>query len=353
MKTYDEILSSMQEKFIQLSGLEPDDASDIGIRIKVLAGEIFSLLSNIDWLKRQVFPQTAVGEYLDLHAQQRGLERKEAAKSTGTLTFSRTSPLLYDVSIPKGTVCSTSGTDPIRVVTTNKVILYAGEYSVSAPAEAEQGGPSGNLAIDSVSIMVTPPPGISSVTNSTPFTGGSNAETDDELRERLLYSYKNIPNGTNTAFYKNEVSKYSGVNSVSVVPKARGAGTVDIYVDTDSQDANTLITKIQNDLNSLREINVDVLVQAPSAIQCSVYFNLWVDPAYDFNAVKLACVATVTSYINSLGIGKKFYLSGVGNAIFNVPGVVNYSFITSLCSDKTITNTQIATVGTIGVTEGS
>lgn len=87
METYDTILKRMQEKFQSLSGYSADDASDIGIRLKVLAGEIFSMQSYAEWLKRQMFVQTAGGEQLDYHAGQRGLSRKAAQFAQGVLLF--------------------------------------------------------------------------------------------------------------------------------------------------------------------------------------------------------------------------------------------------------------------------
>ena len=40
MDTYDGILQRMREKYRVQTGHWPDDASDIGIRLKVLAGEL-------------------------------------------------------------------------------------------------------------------------------------------------------------------------------------------------------------------------------------------------------------------------------------------------------------------------
>ena len=97
MKSYEEVLLRMQQAFAQQAGFQAEDASDIGIRLKVLAGEIYSALSQVDFLKRQAFPQTAQEEWLNLHAQQRGIKRKEAVSSTGTLRFTRRTPLSYEI----------------------------------------------------------------------------------------------------------------------------------------------------------------------------------------------------------------------------------------------------------------
>ena len=71
MESYEEILERMKNKFTELSGSNVNDDSDIGIRMKVLAGEIFSLQNNVNWLKNQMFAQTAVGEQLDYLALER------------------------------------------------------------------------------------------------------------------------------------------------------------------------------------------------------------------------------------------------------------------------------------------
>ena len=87
MRTYEEIVEDMKQSFFGLSGYIPDEASDLGIRMNVLAGEIYNAQTYLEWIKRQVFPQTAQGEYLDYHAQMRGLERKEAVKAVGEVEF--------------------------------------------------------------------------------------------------------------------------------------------------------------------------------------------------------------------------------------------------------------------------
>lgn len=229
-ETYESILSRMQGRFQELAGFPADDASDIGIRLKVLAGELFSACTNLDWLKRQVFPQTAQGVQLDYHAQQRGIQRKSAVRSQGTLEFSREAALLYDVTIPEGTVCAVSQEEGLRFVTTRKGILKAGDFSVSVPAASEEGGAQANAAAETIKVLVTPPPGVTAVTNRDAFTGGADGESDEELRERVLESCRNIPNGTNSAFYREFALQYEGVYSAAVSPRARGTGTVDVYV---------------------------------------------------------------------------------------------------------------------------
>lgn len=87
MPSYESIVQRMQEEFEKQAGFVPDDASDIGIRMKVLAGELFSCYASLDWLWRQTFPQTAQGDCLDLRAAERGLQRKQPLSAKGSLVF--------------------------------------------------------------------------------------------------------------------------------------------------------------------------------------------------------------------------------------------------------------------------
>lgn len=106
---FEEIYAHMAEEYKTLAGVEPEDAADVSIRLKVLAGELYTVLCAAESLKLNCFPQTAAGEALDLHAEERGLVRKDAVKSVGTLTFSRRTALSYAAEIPAGTVCAASG----------------------------------------------------------------------------------------------------------------------------------------------------------------------------------------------------------------------------------------------------
>ena len=81
---FEEIYAHMAAEYKTLAGVEPEDAADISIRLKVLAGELYTVLCAAESLKLNCFPQTAAGEALDLHAEERGLVRKDAAKSVGT-----------------------------------------------------------------------------------------------------------------------------------------------------------------------------------------------------------------------------------------------------------------------------
>ena len=70
---FEEIYAHMAAEYKTLAGVEPEDAADISIRLKVLAGELYTVLCAAESLKLNCFPQTAAGEALDCMPKSAGL----------------------------------------------------------------------------------------------------------------------------------------------------------------------------------------------------------------------------------------------------------------------------------------
>lgn len=350
MESYDSVLERMQQTFSGLAGFSADDASDLGIRLKVLAGEVYSLLSAVEWLKGQMFPQTAQQEYLQLHAAQRGLSRKSAVPSAGVLVFGRTSALPYEVLIPKGAVCAAAGEDAPRFVTQQDAILPAGQRTVQTPAVSQQGGKETNAAAGSVTLLLTPPAGVESVSNPQPFTGGADEETDEELRSRLLKSYEVVPNGTNAEFYRSYVARFDGVHSVGVKPRANGSGTVAVYVAGRGSDApEELLQKIQKELNELREVNVEVTVQPAQPVSVPVVLLIDPAPGCTLQAATQQALLDISAYFESLSVGEPVILAQLGKRLLESGLIRNYQFDSLLSGDAEMGVSQRAVADPVNV----
>lgn len=200
MKTVDEIFGEMLVCFGERTGMEVDQGCDLAVRLYAAAAQIYAMYLQADWVARQAFPQTAEGDYLDLHAQLRGLERKQASHAAGTLRFFADQAAETPREIPLGTVCMTAGL--VRFETTRAAVLPVGQLQVDVPARALLAGSAGNAAAGTVLSMAVAPVGIRRCDNPEPFLGGSDGETDSELRKRVLDTFQRLPNGANAAFYE-------------------------------------------------------------------------------------------------------------------------------------------------------
>ncbi|MFR4143144.1 MAG: baseplate J/gp47 family protein [[Clostridium] leptum] len=199
-------------------------------------------------------------------------------------------------------------------------------------------------------MLVTPPPGVTAVTNRDAFTGGADGESDEELRERVLESCRNIPNGTNSAFYREFALQYEGVYSAAVSPRARGTGTVDVYVASRGDvPGGEVITQIQNDLNALKEINVDVQVKGAEKVSVDIILYLVPKAGYDYSELKLLAEQALRDYMGGLSIGESVYMTRAAAVVYGVEGVEQCWPEPLLCHDVAVQSGQLAVAGTIGV----
>ena len=66
--TAEEIYGAMVETFQRETGITLAGDGDMAVRLYAVAAQIYALYVQADWVNRQCFPQTAVEDYLDLHA---------------------------------------------------------------------------------------------------------------------------------------------------------------------------------------------------------------------------------------------------------------------------------------------
>lgn len=349
-EAYSEILERMQTEFEKNAGYIPDDASDISIRMKTLAGEIFSLESSLDFLKRQMFPTTATGEYLDKHAEMRGLKRKPAIKASGKLMFYVERPLSYSFTVPKGTVCAVSD-GGLRYVTDEDTVLPVNESFVMVKAHAENGGSEYNIPVNRVTSIVTYFSEAISVNNSSIFGGGASAESDEALRERITESYYNPSNGDNEEYYRRIALGVDGVYSVGIKPLAQGTGTVGIYIaGRASKCSDEVVSALQQEMNDKKGINISVSVENATLTGVVIKLSISVKDGYYADDVKSQVQNEIAEYFRKLCVGDGVKYCELGELIYHIDGVKNYIFDTSVTKEYDGDCTKLYTLGAVSIT---
>lgn len=346
MKTIDEIFGEMLSCLEEQTGLEPEPGCDLSVRMYAVAAQVYALYIQAQWVTRQAFPQTAESDYLDLHGQLRGLTRKQATQALGSIRFTAQSSDTART-IPQGTVCLTA--DMVRFETTEDGIIAPGETEVDVPAQALLPGAAGNVSARAITAMAVAPVGVSACTNPLPFTGGSDAESDEAFRTRILDTYQRLPNGANIAFYEQGALSFDQVAAVSVLPRSRGIGTVDVVVATLSgQPDEELLGQLQEYFQSRREIAVDVKVLAPEALTVNVSIQVKAKEGADQEAVEQAVEEEVRRWFSGERLGRNVLLAQLGSVIYSCENVENYAIL-SPAADQTVELDQLPTLGTLTV----
>ena len=339
MKDKEQIYQEMKTMLEARSGIVFDEGGDMALRLRAVAFEIESLWSQLAWTKKQVFPQSATGDFLDLHAVERGLSRGVSTKAVGEMRFETSTKQHGTITIPAGVVClNGAGT---QFLTTSSGIIEGGSDFCVVSAQAKNPGSSGNAPAGTVRFMAAAPPGVVKCNNPDPFSGGESEENDTRLRERILKTYEKLPNGSNKAYYETAVAQMDGVASVCVLPKVRGLGTVDIIVASeDGIPSEFMLDRISGILNKEREICVDIKVMPPETVNVPVNAEIEVKGGYDDLAVAENVKNQLEKYFKGDMLGKNVLRAELGNIIFNVDGVKNY-FISSPAEDIYLNEKQL------------
>lgn len=244
----------------ELANLDPtlslQDDDDEMIRAKGVAAAVEGAYQHQQWIIRQLFPQTAEGEFLDFHAQKIGLSRKQAIAATGSIEISGTEDAELSIG---GSVVRNGYT---WITTALGTIDNTDFATVNAIATTT--GVIGNLNENTPVTLASAPVGIQSQALALTMSGGTEIENDDDLRARVLFALQN-PEGNGTkADYIRWASAVSGVSSVYAYSRRRGLGTVDLCIGTATGlPSPTLIADVQAAINAQQSEPADCTVYAP------------------------------------------------------------------------------------------
>ena len=346
MRSIDEIYNEMVRDYEEKGSLVLTEGGDMSLRLRAVAAQIFSLENQLDFSRRQAYPQTAEGEYLDRHAAVRGLSRGGAGTARGSIRFFVEEAGGADLAVSAGVVCTdAAGTE---FITTEGGTIKAGGLYCDVPAMAVLPGESGNVPANAVCLMPLAPIGVAGCKNTEPFVGGSEGESDEQLRSRVLASYSSLPNGANAAYYEQQALATEGVYAAQVLPRKRGAGTVDIVVASrDGAPEGDVVAAVQEKLDAQREICVDLAVYGPQILAVNVAVEIAAD---DFTVAKKAVQKAVEEYFTGALLGKSLLLAHLANAVYTAQGVKNYRIL-SPAADVAAAEGVLPVLGDLTITE--
>ena len=281
------------------------------------------------------FPQWAYGQYLDLHAEMVGLQRRPAVPASGYVTVTGQP----GASMLAGTELATPAVgDQLSIIFRTKEPLYLDESGVGTVAiEAATPGTIGNVAANTITLMVQPLSGITSITNPEPTSGGTEEEDDESLRARILEARKLVPLSGSITDYKIWAKEVAGVGEAYVIPEWQGPGTGTvkvIIVDSNGQPANAaLIEAVQNyiapaDGSGKAPIGAIVTVAAPTAHVLNYEFTLQLKEGYGETEVINAIKSALAEYYKTVGVGGEIRYNKVAAIIMETEGVEDFSGLT-------------------------
>jgi uncharacterized phage protein gp47/JayE len=117
-----------------------------------------------------------------------GFSRIPAQRAQGSVTFTRandTNAATTSLIIAPGTQVVAQTNPLVYVQTMVSAVMAPGVLTAAVPVQAIVAGPRGNVAAGLLTTLTSSTPGVSSVVNPAPLSGGTAAESDVELRDRF------------------------------------------------------------------------------------------------------------------------------------------------------------------------
>jgi uncharacterized phage protein gp47/JayE len=297
------------------------------------AGLTHLTLRYIDWLARQFLPDTAEIEWLDRHGDiwlvnsDNTIGRKSATFASGTVLFTGSSGSV----VQSGTILDSG--NGIQYQTTEEVVL--GDDGADAPIVAMTAGVIGNLPDGTAFNPAGAILGVDSVAASGNIDGGTDTETDDELRARILRRIQQPPQGGAAYDYEAWALAVPGVTRAWCYPLEMGIGTVTVRFMMDELRANNGGFPIEEDietvtayLDSVRPVAVkDIFVEAP--IPQPIDFNI-ANLKQDTPAVRGEIMASIEDMLLIYAEpGQTFFTAWKYQAVLSASGVVSFDFTTT------------------------
>lgn len=327
-------------------------------------GNAHLVLEYIDWLSLQLLPDTAETEFLDRQGNiwlanadgTRG--RKGATAATGTVTIAGTAGAI----IASGAQLTNSVT--LYQTTAPAVIGAAG--TTIAPITAVGGGSVTNGKPGDTIAFSPPLAGVVGAATVITLTGGTDEETDDELRLRVLQRIQKPPMGGDADDFVTWAMAFPGVTRAWCSPKEMGIGTVTVRFMMDDLRATSQgfpgsadVAAVQAWINSLRPVTaLDTFVVSP--IRQPVSFTL--NNLINSDTTTLANIAaSVTTMIDTRaapasskdGIAippQTIFAAWVNQAVMEAAGVESFDLV---MSDAVMPNNgALAVLGNISFTHG-
>jgi uncharacterized phage protein gp47/JayE len=319
------------------------------------AGLTRLILKYLDWLSLQLMPDTAETEWLDRHGQiwivnsDGSLGRKAPTPSTGTVQFTG----VAGVQIPEGTeLISPDGwlyeTLEFKTLTDNPI-----EIAV----RALNPGSTGNIPAGTPLSVTTPIAGVQDVA-AVDLRGGTETETDEQLRARVLARIRQPPMGGCAYDYEQWTMRIPSVTRVWCAPRELGMGTITVRFMVDALRADTGgfpsaedMAVVRNYLDIVRPVAVrDFFVMAPVAEPIDFGLSLSFDSLTVRNQIAASCSDMIKQKANpahqidgQLVAGTTIKASWIAEAISRVTD----NFVLDMEDHPMPHNGALAVLGTI------
>lgn len=310
---------------------------------RMTAGLVHLLHGHLAWIARQAFPDTADAEELERWAGLYGFARKVSEPATGQVEFTGTTGAV----IPQATRLRRS--DGVEFETLADATISSGV--ATADVQAVLAGAAGDTTAGAAVLQLSPALAgvVLEVEVLSPgLLDGSDAETDEELRARVVARLRAGSRGGSAADYEVWALEVGGVSRAWALPLHLGPGTVGVTFFVSSGGGAPIpdsgkVAEVQAYIDARRPVTAEATVFAPGLANVNV--TLAVTP--NTTAVHAAVQTALEElFEREAAPGATILLSHIREACSTAAGETN-SVVTVPSADVTVAGGSVAVLGTL------
>ena len=273
------MVSDFQTKYKEITNTEYalQRADPVSLCLYAAAVQIYQAMLYVDKAGKMDLLKYSYGAYLDHLAALKGLTRLPAAPATVTMRFTLSAVRPSAISIPQGTRVSDGN---LYYATTEYAEVPAGDTYIDVIATCMTAGSEGNAPeLGTITTLVDPISYMGSVINVEKPTGGSDIETDDELRERVFYAPSGYSVAGPSGAYEYWTKAYNtSIADVKVLSPDPGEVVVEFILDGGELPNSALISEVEDFLDDAtkRPLTDTLTVQAPTTTSYNLTLTYYI-----------------------------------------------------------------------------
>lgn len=218
---------------------------------------------------------------------------------------------------------------------------------------SESPGSQFNVVPGAITVLSNVPDGITDVNNPGLFSGGTDVETTESYRARLLDWIRNPQSGS-AEDLRGWALTVDGVSLVSVFTNdnlgtpTNGHATIRVAGPGGTTPSQAVLDEVLALLNDHDLANITLHVTSFTAVSTNVTVTVTPASGYSLGDVSVAAAEAIRDYINGVAVGGTVYLAGIVDAVFGLSGVANV-VVTTPGSDQTTASTSKRIPGLITI----
>ncbi len=309
---------------------------------RVHAGAAHEQHGYLAFVARQILPDECEEDMLVRYAKLRlKVPRREAVAATGPITVVGQVGAVIDQTVVL------QYADGRRYVVKAPVTLTAAQATVTV--SAVEPGVAGNLPAGAALELVSPVLGIApNATVLAPgITGGTEQESIEALRQRVIRSYRIVPDGGNADDYETWAREVPGITRAWCRRHYMGLGTVGVFVmrddDPDPIPSQASLDAVRDHIEAERPVTAELYVLAPK--DKPLHFQIRLSP--DTTATRAAVEKSLRDLIKREGdLGVTVLRTHLAEAISQAAGENDHELIAPAANVGLAPN-EIPTFGSV------